>query len=432
MSKERNGYVYQEIVWFAVVSYKDKSGQRQTIKRRAISEAHASEVAEQVIQDLKEKASASLKPSYKIISEKGAWYARATYTDDGGKRRNVKRRGDNKTHAKELLKDVLRELDDHGSRGLESAQMTFADLADHYEKNYLIEPQYIDGRKVAGLRSRASLLPRLRVIKEYFGKSKLRSIKHGDIERFRSSRLKTSTKRGPQRSIASVNRELSLLRRTLNVAMRQGWILRNPFDMGDTLITLSDEKQRERILNREEEERLLAVCIGRRSHLRAVIICAIDTGMRKGEILKLKWSDIDFENRIINVRAFNTKTMRERQVAMSLRLAAELEALYNQSTKDFDSLVFGITDDVKRSFNSARKDAHLPDVRFHDLRHTHATRLVSAHIPLSEVGRVLGHTQANTTYRYVNANVETARRAAAVIDEFNSEREALAQPDMVN
>ncbi len=53
------------------------------------------------------------------------------------------------------------------------------------------------------------------------------------------------------------------------------------------------------------------------------------------------------------------------------------------------------------------------------MRHTHATRLVSKHLPLSEVGRVLGHTQANTTYRYVNANVETAKRAAAALDEFN-------------
>jgi integrase len=59
-------------------------------------------------------------------------------------------------------------------------------------------------------------------------------------------------------------------------------------------------------------------------------------------------------------------------------------------------------------------------LRFHDLRHTHATRLVSKHMPLSEVGRVLGHTQANTTYRYVNANLETAKRAAAALDEFNT------------
>jgi integrase len=53
-------------------------------------------------------------------------------------------------------------------------------------------------------------------------------------------------------------------------------------------------------------------------------------------------------------------------------------------------------------------------------RHTAATRLVAAHLPLPEVGRVLGHTQANTTYRYVNANIETTRRTAAALDAFNS------------
>ena len=74
---------------------------------------------------------------------------------------------------------------------------------------------------------------------------------------------------------------------------------------------------------------------------------------------------------------------------------------------------------MKTSFTKARRDAGLLDVRFHDLRHTHATRLVTQQMPLAEVGRVLGHTQANTTYRYVNANVDTARRAAAALDDFN-------------
>jgi integrase len=91
-------------------------------------------------------------------------------------------------------------------------------------------------------------------------------------------------------------------------------------------------------------------------------------------------------------------------------------------------LVFGILDNVKRSFTAARNQAGLNDLRFHDLRHTAATRLVGAHIPLSEVGRVLGHSQANTTYRYVNANVETAKRAAAALDAFNAEATETAPP----
>lgn len=141
--------------------------------------------------------------------------------------------------------------------------------------------------------------------------------------------------------------------------------------------------------------------------------------MRRGEILSLKWSDVDFEERVLTIRAFNIKTLKERQVSLTTRLALELEQLWDASPKIKDELVFGFTNNVKRSFTSARAAAGLPDIRFHDLRHTAATRLVAAHLPLPEVGRVLGHTQANTTYRYVNANIETTRRAAAALDAFN-------------
>ena len=348
-----------------------------------------------------------------------SWWARITYTDETGKRRERWRRAENKSHAKELAKQLVREFDDHGGKTLDAAQMTFADLVTYYKENYVFAPNYVDGRKVAGLRSWHSLLSRIAVLKEHFNKRRIRSITFGDLQKFRSVRLNTKTKRGGQRSIATVNREMSVLRRMLNIAVQNSWIIKNPFDFAGTIITPGDEKPRERILTRQEEERLLAACTGRREHIKPIIICAIDTGMRRGEILKLKWSDIDFDNNVVTVQAFNTKTMRERQVAMSERLTRELETICARLPEDQEVPVFGITNDIKRAFNSARKAAGLPDVRFHDLRHTYATRLVASHMPLSEVGRVLGHTQANTTFRYVNANVETARRAASIIDEFN-------------
>ena len=346
------------------------------------------------------------------------WYARITYID-GGKRKQQWQKALNKSDAKDRAKQMLRELDDHGEETLNAARMTFAQLADYYKKKYLIKAQYVDGRKIEGLRSLDSVISRWTTIKDYFAKKRLRSITHGDIMKFRADRLKVPTIRNKPRSITSVNRELEVLRKMLNIAQREGWIIKNPFTKGDVLISKSDEKKRERILTREEEEKLLAACTQRREHIRPIIICAIDTGMRRGEILTLKWGDIDFDNGLIMIQAFNTKTMKERQIALTERLIRELQSIYEQSTKEVDALVFGITSNVKKAFNSARRLAGLPDVRFHDLRHTHATRLVAAHIPLSEVGRALGHTQANTTYRYVNTNVETAKRAAAVLDEFN-------------
>jgi integrase len=349
------------------------------------------------------------------------WWARVTYTDPvTGKRHDRQRRAESKSHAKDLVQDLIAEVDKTGGRSLAKEHMTFLDLATYYEKEYLKPAEYVDGRKVAGVRSIVPAKANVRALKDHFGKRLLRGITHSDIREFRAIRLATKTRAKKQRTIAAVNRELEKMRRLLNIAEREGWILRNPMRSGDPLISMADERKRERIVTREEELRLLAGCENRyRKHLRPILICALDTGMRRGEIFGLKWSDVDFEERVLTIRAFNTKTMQERQVSLTTRLMIELERIWEESPKVKDFLVFGFTDNVKKSWTSVRTKAGLPDVRFHDLRHTAATRLVAAHLPLPEVGRVLGHTQANTTYRYVNANIETTRRAAALLDAFN-------------
>jgi integrase len=363
---------------------------------------------------------AKVRSGYVHVDKAGRCYARVTFTDLSGRRRNIKRRADNRTAAKAIINQIIRELDDYGEKTVLSAHKTFNELADYYAKTYLIPPQYVNERKVAGMRSYKDGLLYLRSLRAYFGHRHLRSITHGDLEKYKVERLATTTVHGNPRSIAFVNRELSSMRRIMNVALREGWILRSPFQAGDKIISLADEHKRERILTNDEEKSLLAACNGKRSHLRPILICALDTGMRQGEILSLRWKDISFDEKILTVRAFNTKTMTAREVAMTTRLERELWQLY-KAARSRDALVFGIEDNVKKSFNSARKQAGLPDVRFHDLRHTAATRLVGQHLPLAEVGRVLGHTQPVTTYRYVNANIETARRAAMALDAFHAE-----------
>lgn len=360
-----------------------------------------------------------LQTGYTYQDKKGRWYCRFDYKAEDGKWRVVRRRAESKGKARELLGKLLRDYKERGQQAIDGDRMIFNELAAYYQDTYLIAPQYVDGRKVAGLRDYVNARLLLKVLKQGFGPKKLRAITYGDIEWFRAARLRTPTKHKKQRTIATVNRELSALRRVLNVAVRNGWILRNPIVGGKSLISPGDEKPRQRIISREEEARLLDSCTGPRSYLRPVILTALDTGMRRGEILKLRWRDVDIPGRMIYVQAFNTKSMRERQVAMTERLSQELGLLYEQSTKEPHALVFGITGSIKKAFNTARRLAGMLDLHFHDLRHTHASRLVASHIPLSEVGRVLGHTQPVTTYRYVNANAETARRAAAALDEFN-------------
>ena len=361
------------------------------------------------------------------------WFARTSYVDETGKRRNVKKCARDRAHGKEVLKKLLRELEDHGTKFIESANMTFDELAKYYEETYLLEAEYVGDRKVAGLRSKYDIEFRLKIIKEYFGKYKIRELTHQDIEKFKLYRLKKPTKFDKQRSIATVNRELAILRRMLNIAVANGWIVKNPFMMGKGLICVGDEKPRERILTLEEEARLLAACEGPRAHLRPILICALDTGMRRGELFSLVWEDVDFENRLITIRAFNTKMMRERRIGMTERLTRELGILYAKNP-DPKALLFGIGS-TKGAWNKVRRQAGLSDLRLHDLRHTYATRLVSRHLPLAEVSRVLGHTQPTMTYRYTNLTVESAKRAAAMLDEMHGSNLLVndaSNPAMIN
>jgi len=317
-----------------------------------------------------------------------------------------------------MLKSLSRLLDEQGSRQIDAGRMTIGHLCDYYIENYCQPAKYIENRKVAGLRSAKVVAGYVSIIRKHFGKRLLRSITYHDLRVFRAVRLNTPTKLGKARTIATVNREMAYVRRLLTIATREGWITRNPFAGSESLISISDERKRERILTREEESSLLQACSGRRAHLRAIIICALDTGMRRGEILKLRWRDVDIENRLVTVQAFNTKTMKLRQVSITSRFGLALEALRSTSTSDENGLVFGITDTFKTAFNGAVKASNLNGLRFHDLRHCAASRLVQGQMPLQLVGRLLGHTQPCTTYRYVNANTETLAQAAAILDAF--------------
>jgi len=167
----------------------------------------------------------------------------------------------------------------------------------------------------------------------------------------------------------------------------------------------------------EEEERLLIACENSlRKHLRPILITAMDTGMRLGELLKLKWRNVDFGLRSIEIEAFNTKTARARTVAMTSRMMSQLKQVWENSPQDLEGLVFGIKDNIKNGFTSACKAAGIENLRFHDLRHTAITRMIEAGMQPAEVMRVSGHTTPAMLWRYLNANAETARRAADALD----------------
>lgn len=162
--------------------------------------------------------------------------------------------------AKKALKQLLHTLENGGRKALEAEKLTFSELCDYYVTHYLKPAQYVNGRKVAGLRSIATLSGYIKVFRDHFGLQKLNSIAYEDLLTFRSNRLQTSTHQSGQRSLATVNREMAYLRRLLNIAEQTRLDRKNPFRSGDSLIHVANETKRERIITRAEEDRLIATC----------------------------------------------------------------------------------------------------------------------------------------------------------------------------
>lgn len=364
----------------------------------------------------------------KVINRDGKIYARLVWWDVTGKRHDIQRVADNQTQAKRILAELKEKIETSGQRDIHREVENFEQLACYFEEHVLIEAQYVEGRKVAGLRSTPKLKPYLRALRAHFGKTPLNSITHQSLMKFRQVRLQTPTFHGRQRQIASVNRELALMRKMLGTAVREGWMKKNPFQSGDPLISAADERKRERILSFEEEKELLNQCNGPRSHLRPIIICALDTGLRRGEILSLKWSDVDFGKLTIKVQAENAKTMKERLVPMSKRLRAELDRLHEFAVDIHEGSVFGITDNFKCAFATALRRAKITGLRFHDLRHTFASRMVGAGLPLAELARILGHASVTTTYRYTNTSNDSLKRATNLIDSLYEDEVSVQTP----
>lgn len=213
---------------------------------------------------------------------------------------------------------------------------------------------------------------------------------------------------------ATVYQELSLMRRMFNVARREWkWVKENP--VADLSFSVGNSNARDRWLTLEEERRLLE-CSERPVWLRPLLVVALHTGMRKGEILRLRWQDIDFGRKILIVH--KSKNGQKRGIPMS-EVLTETLLKRKQETKiiDISGRVFPIADrSLRVAYAKALEKAGIEEFRFHDLRHTFATRLVQAGVDLYRVQRLLGHKSIVVTMRYSHHFPESLRSSVEVLD----------------
>jgi integrase len=255
----------------------------------------------------------------------------------------------------------------------------------------------------------------LRQLNEFFGPVMLTDITPMRVEEYQQNRVREVCP-------ATVNRELALLKHMLNLAER--WGLRQGQNPVRLVKFLAEDNLQFQTLNEQAEQAMLACCP---PYLQDMIVFALNTGLRSGDIFNLQWKEVDLEQRRLNVLAQKTR----RIVSIPLNNAAYsvLEAwhgmrkgpyvFYNQMTGDRFR-------DLKAGFKLACKGAGLEGITWHTLRHTFASRLIRNGADIVTVKELLGHSTVVVTMRYAHTNDETKARAVKMVE--SSDRVVTVMP----
>jgi len=196
----------------------------------------------------------------------------------------------------------------------------------------------------------------------------------------------------------TVHADLMLFKRVFKTAIHK-WgygLLSNPVEH---IQLPSPHKSRKRRLVLDEKERLLSAASSQRNiFITPIIEFAIETGMRRSEMLKLRWCDVDLENGFASL--YDTKNGEDRRVPLTRRC---IEVL--QTVPQMDERVFPISATCLRlAWNRARKKADITDLRFHDLRHDAVSRFFEMGMSVPEVALISGHKDVRQLFRYTHLN----------------------------
>jgi len=350
-----------------------------------------------------------------VMKTDGGYFARLRYTDAAGKAREKKRKFRTHKAANTSISELRYEIERE-----RAGRRTYRDLDTLFRKDHLHEARFAGDNKISGFRQDLRKIERyLDRALEHFGDREIEAIEYADLKEYKTKIASWPVERKSrktQRSISSINHHLKWLRRLFNIGIEAGWLTQSPFKRGGSLITESIEVNRTRMLSWSEETALLDACDPWRRHIRPLIIFAVETGLRRGEIQTLRWSSVDLEKRCVNVESRNSKTLRFRLVPLTARAVETLAKLRQNSANRGSAPVFG-SSDFKKAFNGACADAGLDDVHFHDLRHTAITRMLEKGISPPLVMKISGHTQQKTFMRYVNQTESSIYDIAMKLDQ---------------
>ncbi len=268
----------------------------------------------------------------------------------------------------------------------------------------------------------------IKALCDFFGKKALEAIDSGWVERYklhRSQQRRKNARDGRLLTSAAVNRDLAVLRILFNYAIRLQMVSRNPVA---EVKFLKENNLHNRVLSPEEEARYLHAAS---LLLRDVAILILETGMRPGEVYRLRSEDIDLNEVSVRVREGKTIYAR-RSIPLTGRAAEVLRRRMGSVTSEW---LFPCRYDPARPVAEIRK-AHYTAVRrsgigtrfrLYDLRHTALSRMAMAGIDLSTLKEIAGHSQIQMTMRYVHPTSEHKRRAMETFENARSDLQVRKQ-----
>ena len=305
--------------------------------------------------------------------------------------------------------------------------MTLKELVDNYYAPWVVEHRKSGGETIKGL-------------ERYFSKFyeyAIDKITVKDIETWRTEQKQAGKK------AATCNRASVYLKAMLNWAVRRDLIPNNPIAKLEPLKEV-DSNRKVRYLTKGENDLLMAALIARENeirkgltcsyssipldgefadHLRPMVLLSLNTGIRWGSLVQLKWGDIDLTNRSMTLRADSAKS--EKQIFLPLnKTATETFRLWKEELPliaDQD-LIFpspksgGVLFNVNKAWYAVLKKAGITDFRWHDMRHTFASNLVMSGVDLNTVRELLGHADLKMTLRYALLAPKVKMSAVEMLD----------------
>jgi integrase len=248
----------------------------------------------------------------------------------------------------------------------------------------------------------------IKQLSDEFGHYPLRRFDTRMVEQFQTERIQKGNKP------ATVNRLIATIKHMFTKAVDWNMVEEETLKRIRKAKLLEENNRRLRYLNKEERHALINACP---NHLRPIVITALNTGMRKEEILSLKWDNVDLKNDFILLDI--TKNGERREIPINRTLHDTLTSIVRRI--DIPHVFYDMESsnrygNIRRSFTTACRKANIRDFHFHDLRHDFASQLVMAGIDITTIKELLGHKTLTMTLRYAHLAPSHKVKAVDILD----------------